>query len=240
MTTKENCRSISAPHPSRATGGASETLSKKKYCRHILFITVLILGSAGIAGAQDHARYNFNIGGGIGFPQGDLSSFINSGANFVVGGGYNFNKYVSTNGEFMWHDLPVNSATKQALQTPSASARQYALTFDPMVQVPLVHHLGAYAIGGFGWYHRSGETTTPGLAVICDPYWSWWYGCAIGEVQVVTGSTSADSFGENIGGGVTYRLGESGLKFYTEFRYHHADYHKVATNIIPLTFGIRW
>jgi hypothetical protein len=45
---------------------------------------------------------------------------------------------------------------------------------------------------------------------------------------------------ENIGGGVTYRLGESGVKFYTGFRYHHASYRHVSTNIVPLTFGIRW
>jgi hypothetical protein len=140
----------------------------------------------------------------------------------------------------MWQDLPVNSSLKQALQTPDASARQYAVTFDPVVNVPLGHKVGAYAIGGIGWYHRSGETTTPGAAIICDPYWSWWYGCTIGTVNIVTGSTSANAFGENIGGGLTYRFGESPIKFYTEFRYHHADYHKVATNIIPLTFGIRW
>jgi Outer membrane protein beta-barrel domain len=202
--------------------------------------TLLLLGSLGLVRAQDQPKWNFNIGGGIGFPQGDLSSFINDGGNFVVGGGYNVNHYLSMNGEFMWHDLPVNSATKEALQTPGASARQYALTFDPMVHFPLGHRLGAYAIGGIGWYHRSGETTTPGTAVICDPYWSWWYGCTIGNVTIVTGSTSADSFGENIGGGVTYRLSENGLKFYTEFRYHHATYDKVSTNLIPLTFGIRW
>ena len=41
-------------------------------------------------------------------------------------------------------------------------------------------------------------------------------GCGIGEVQIITGSTSADAFGENIGGGVTYRIGDSALKFYTE------------------------
>jgi len=228
MKTKRTRRLIPLPQPFRAAAGLAP------------FLAALVLGSATFAGAQDHGRYNFNIGGGIGFPQGDLSNFINSGGNFVVGGGYNFNKYISTNGEFMWQDLPVNSATKEALDTPNASARQYALTFDPMVHMPLGSHLGVYAIGGIGWYHRSGETTTPGLAVICDPYWSWWYGCTIGEVQIVTGSTSANAFGENIGGGVTYRLGGSGLKIYGEFRYHHADYHKVSTNIIPLTFGIRW
>jgi hypothetical protein len=201
---------------------------------------MLVLGLVNAARAQDEHKFNFNIGGGIGFPQGELSNFANAGGNFVVGGGYNFNRYFSTNGEFMWHDLPINSGTKEALQTPNAAARQYALSFDPMVHSSFSHKLGGYVIGGIGWYHRSGETTTPGLAVICDPYWSWWFGCTIGEVQVITGSTSADAFGENIGGGVTYRLGESGIKFYTEVRYHHASYHKVSTNIVPLTFGIRW
>jgi len=205
----------------------------------LLATMMLILCSVSAVSAQA-TRWNFNVGGGIGFPQGDLSSFINNGGNFVVGGGYNVNKWLSTNGEFMWQDLPVNSSTKQALQTPDASARQYAVTFDPMVHFPLGHKLGAYAIGGIGWYHRSGETTTPGTAIICDPYWSWWFGCTVGDVDIITGSTSADAFGENIGGGITYRLGESGIKFYTEFRYHHADYNNVATNIIPLTFGVRW
>ena len=190
--------------------------------------------------AQDH-RWNFNVGGGIGFPVGDLSNFINNGGNFVVGGGYNVNHWFSTNGEFMWHDLPVNSSTLDALQTPGASARQYSVTFDPMVRVPIWHKLGGYVIGGIGWYHRSGETTTPTAGVICDPYWSWWFGCTIGTINVITGSTSDDAFGENIGGGLTYRFhGEDGLKFYTEFRYHHASYHNVDTNLIPLTFGIRW
>ena len=208
-------------------------------CPQLLTMILLALCSVCVVPAQD-GRWNFNIGGGIGFPTGDLSSFINNGGNFVVGGGYNVNHWLSTNGEFMWQDLPVNSSTKDLLQTPGASARQYAVTFDPVVHVPLGHKLGAYAIGGIGWYHRSGETTTPGTAIICDPYWSWWYGCTIGTVNIITGSTSADAFGENIGGGLTYRFGESHIKFYTEFRYHHADYHKVATDIVPLTFGIRW
>jgi hypothetical protein len=50
----------------------------------------------------------------------------------------------------MWHDLPINTAPKQALNTPGASARQYALTFDPMVHMPIGRKLGVYAIGGIG------------------------------------------------------------------------------------------
>jgi hypothetical protein len=190
--------------------------------------------------AQDYNKFLFNIGGGIGFPQGNLGDFVNDGGHFVIGGGLNFAKHVGVDTEFMWHDLPINSTTLAHLQTPGASARQYAWTFNPIVHGDFGNHLGAYAIGGIGWYHRSGETTTPGVGVICDPYWSWWYGCTIGSVSIVTGSRSANGFGENIGGGLTYRLGESHAKIYVEVRYHHASYDKVSTNLLPLTFGLRF
>ncbi len=203
-------------------------------------IAMILFCSLGTVKAQDSSRFNFNIGGGISFPQSNLSNFVNDGANFVVGGGYNLNHHIALNGEFMWNDLPINSATKDFLQTPGASARQYATTFDPMVHTQIGEHFGVYGIGGIGWYRRSGETTTPGVGVICDPYWSWWYGCTIGEVNFVTGSISDNAFGENIGGGVTYRLGGGHFKFYTELRYHHAKYEKVSTNLLPLTFGIRF
>ena len=202
-----------------------------------------LLGMLALSQAQEseqYGKYLFNIGGGIGFPRGDLGQFVNDGGNFVIGGGINFVKHVGVDSEFMWQDLPINSTTLAHLGTPGASARQYAWTFNPMVHFPLGTRLGAYAIGGIGWYHRSGETTTPGVGVVCDPYWSWWYGCGIGTVNFVTGSRSANSFGENIGGGLTVRLGGGHTKFYTEVRYHHAGYNHVSTEILPLTFGFRW
>ena len=148
-------------------------------------------------------------------------------------------KHVGVDTEFMWHDLPINDATKAHLQTPGASARQYSWTFNPIVHTQIGYRFGVYGIGGIGWYHRSGETTTPGAGVICDPYWSWWYGCTIGSVNIVTGSRSSNAFGENIGGGATIRLGGGHVNFYTEIRYHHAGYNRVSTNLLPLTFGIR-
>ena len=165
---------------------------------------------------------------------------MNTGANAVVGVGYKFPRFFGVDSEFMWNDLPINQATKNLLRTPGASARQYSWTFNPSIPFPLGEKFGTYAIGGIGWYHRSGETTTPGTGVICDPYWSWWFGCTIGTVNFVTGSRSENSFGENIGGGFTYRIGESGVKLYTEVRYHHAGYNREATDLLPLTFGLRW
>ena len=209
----------------------------------LLLALASLLGMLALAQAQEseqYGKYLFNIGGGIGFPRGDLGRFVNNGGNFVIGGGYNFAKNFGVDSEFMWQDLPINSTTKQLIGTPGASARQYAWTFNPILHLPLGHHVGAYVIGGIGWYHRSGETTTPGTGVVCDPYWSWWYGCTIGTVNFVTGSRSANSFGENIGAGLTFRLGESHAKIYAEARYHHAGYNRVATQLVPVTFGIRW
>ena len=205
-----------------------------------LFFGIAILLSALVpAHAQDYSKFLFNVGGGIGFPLGNLSNFVNDGGNFVIGGGYGFMKHIGVDTEFMWHDLPINDAAKAHLQTPGASARQYSWTFNPIVHAQLGDRFGVYGIGGIGWYHRSGETTTPGVGVICDPYWSWWYGCTLGSVNIVTGSRSSNSFGENIGGGATIRLGGGHVNFYTEIRYHHAGYNRVSTNLLPLTFGIR-
>ena len=206
--------------------------------RSFLIVTMVCFALVS-ARAQEHS-WAFNIGGGPGFPLSNLSNFVNTGGNFVIGAGYNFPRLFTVNSEFMWHDLPINQSTKNLLRTPGASARQYSWTFNPSIPFPLGEKFGTYAIGGIGWYHRSGETTTPGTGVICDPYWSWWFGCTIGTVNFVTGSRSENSFGENIGGGFTYRIGESGVKLYTEVRYHHAGYNRVATDLLPLTFGLRW
>ena len=53
------------------------------------------------AHAQDYSKWLFNIGGGIGFPQGDLTKFVNDGGNFVIGGGINFKPYLGVDTEFM-------------------------------------------------------------------------------------------------------------------------------------------
>jgi len=195
--------------------------------------------------AQDAPHYNFNIGGGPGFPQGDIGNFVNTGGNFVVGGGLNVGKRIGFDAEFMWHDLPPKSSVIALTGAPDGSARLYSVTGNVMAHTNETHHLGAYGIGGIGWYHRSWELTAPTLSVgtVCLPsYFFWGVVCTNGLVSsnAVLRSGSANAFGLNIGAGVTYRLGGSHAKFYTEARYHYAYFSHLNTAVLPLTFGLRW
>jgi opacity protein-like surface antigen len=214
--------------------------------RQSLFLVVaaIIAAAAVPAHAQDydqgHNRLLISVGGGLGYPQGNLNSFVNSSGSFAAGAGYSFSRYVGVESEYFWQDLPVNDRFKQLLKTPNVRAQLYAWTFNPIVRVPLGRKFGMYVIGGIGWYHRLGEEITPAVGVICDPYWSWWYGCVIGSVDIATKSRGRSAFGENVGVGFTYRVGESHLKIYTEVRYHWASYNNVSTQVMPITFGVRW
>src|SRR5262245_52551768 len=206
----------------------------------VLAIIAIIVAAPIRARAQDYNRFLINVGGGMGYPQGNLNSFVNSSGSFVAGGGYSFTRYFGVQTEYFWQDLPINDRFKQLLKTPNVRAQQYAWTFDPIVRFPLGGKFRAYVIGGIGWYHRSGEVTVLGVAVVCDPYWCWWYGCAFGTVDIVAKSRSSNAFGKNIGVGFTYRLGDSHIKIYTELRYHQASYNNVSTQLVPVTIGVRW
>ena len=211
----------------------------------IFFRVVVLVGPSSTTRAQEYHPWNFNFGGGIGFPVGDSSNFVNSGGHFVVGGGYNFVTGIGVNTEFMWHDLPPKRSLLDAFEAPDGSARLYAGTVNGIVRIPTKRRFGAYVIGGGGWYHRSGELTNPVLVpgTICTPPIYWWsIGCVDGLVpsNEVIASRSSDFFGGNIGGGLTIPLGKGTSKFYVEVRYHHASHSNVSTDVLPLTFGFRW
>lgn len=207
-----------------------------------LLVCAMFLSRVGLA--QEFSRWNATVGGGVGFPQSTSANFANNGADFVVGGGPNLRRYLGLDGEFMWHDLPIKQNVINALGVPNAQARLYSVTLNAIVPIPTHGKAGFYVIGGGGWYHRSGELTAPAIVVgeVCDPFLIWMVDCVNGLVpgQKVLASSSSDALGGNIGGGITYRFGSSPLKFYGEVRYHHAPHNKIDTDVLPLTFGLRW
>jgi hypothetical protein len=215
----------------------------KKY--FIAQLVIAVFFSMSVMAQEEAPKYNFNIGGGVGFPQGDTGTFTNTGGNFVVGGGANLGPVLGFNGEFMWHDLPPKSSVVAATGAPDGSARLYSFTGNMLVHSQEAHHAGFYGIGGIGWYRRSWELTRPTVSIgtVCLPSYVWWGAvCSNGLVSssAVLNSGSSDGFGWNIGGGLTYRVGESHAKIYAEARYHYAYHHGINTQVLPLTFGLRW
>lgn len=147
-------------------------------------------------------RFNFNIGGGPGFPAGSTSNFANTSYNFVVGGGPNLATHVRLVSEFMFDGLPVKKDVVNQLGIPFAKGRLYAATGNIMVGSAINKEgsRSAYLIGGGGWYWRTleAQTTVHRLGETCSPSWVWWnIECEQGVFaqDVTIGSRTSDAPG---------------------------------------------
>jgi hypothetical protein len=208
------------------------------------FFVLLLLCAYGFS-QSEASKFNLNIGGGFGLPQGQFSNIVNTGGTFQVGGGMNLGRMFGTNVEYMFQDLPPKSSIIALTGAPGGSARSNSVTLNFLVHSPEAHHAGFYAIAGGGWYHRSWQLTTPTLSIgsVCLPSYGFWgvvctNGLVSSDATIASGSSNAG--GWNAGAGITYRLKESHVKFYTEARYHAAYQNLVTTRILPVTFGLRW
>jgi len=211
-------------------------MSTRRYA--ILFIYGLLTLPSSAQG------FNFNIGVGPGFPLSRTSDFAHTSYNFVVGGGPNLIPHVKLNAEFMFHGLPVRDNIIHQLGFSNVKGRLYSLTGNVIVGSSIGAGKNAYLIGGGGWYRRTIEAKQTVLRVgeICEPWWWWDAQCVNGIItsEVTVGSRTSSAGGFNLGGGLMFQLGESSSNFYAEVRYHRAFTRNVETNILPLTFGIRW
>jgi hypothetical protein len=80
-------------------------------------------------------------------------------------------------------------------------------TFNAVYTLPRASgsRVGAYFLGGPGFYHRTVQLTSPatGYTTVCDPYWYWCYPALV-SVDRILGDRSSTDFGINFGGGVTF------------------------------------
>ncbi|HEV2397479.1 MAG TPA: hypothetical protein VGS27_11100 [Candidatus Sulfotelmatobacter sp.] len=188
--------------------------------------------------------FNFNIGAGPAFPLGETNHFTHTSYNFVVGGGHNLFPHVNLDAEFMFHGLPVDRSVVNQLGLSNVKGRLYSLTSNLVIGSSIGGRTNAYLIGGGGWYRRTMEAKQIVLKVgeVCEPWWWWDAQCVNGIVssEETVGSLTSSAGGFNVGGGVTFQLGESSTNFYVEVRYHRAFTNKVETTVLPITFGLRW
>jgi len=153
-------------------------------------------------------RWNFNVGGGVTPTLGDISSRLNTGGHFTVGGGYNFTSSVGVTLEYMYTGFGVDRSVLRALDVPDGNAHMHSITLNPFWRFKTAGRFGGYVIGGGGFYRRTVEFTQPTTAIVTvfDPWWGY-LGPALVPANQVLGSVTSNAGGVNAGLGMTIDLG---------------------------------
>jgi hypothetical protein len=173
-------------------------------------------------------KYEFYIGGGFQQPVGNTYHYYSPSWGFQVGAGRNFNQNVGVNVEFDYDHFGLNGRTlsQQSVvyfndSNPSdsgldANMHDWSISLDPVYNIPAREGLGAYLIGGVGFYHKVTNFTLPSTGQYCDYY----YGCYFYQANVNADHYSSNAPGFNGGIGFTYKLSRfSGERLYGEIRY---------------------
>jgi hypothetical protein len=230
--------------------------------------------------ADGSSKYTFFGGAGVTIPTGGTHAYFSPSYDFQVGGGRNFNKKLAAVVEFDWHNFGIQTGTLNnllgiyqtlcgenctsdgsELSEVDGHAHVWSFTVGPQYTFFQADKVGAYVIGGVGFYHKVTDFTTPAIGEYCDPY----YGCYEYQANQTIDSYISNAVGVNGGVGFTYKMSRfSDLKFYGEARYVYtanssrpyfdgstgtslsATYFNVfpqnsaKTTYIPLTFGVRF
>ena len=219
--------------------------------------------------ADGSNKYTFLVGGGFTVPAGSTGKELGLSWKFQAGGGYNFNKKF---GVIVQYDYDKFSLTSGNLARQFArytslnlidqngqpvsfagldgNAHIWSITLNPIYHFYQSDAVGAYVVGGGGFYRKLTNFTLPTTGVYCDFF---------GFCYVFTQNQTFDHYSNNAGGinggiGFTYRFSRfASEKFFAEARYVWVD-NSQSTNSIgglypennkrtgyfPVTFGIRW
>jgi len=212
-----------------------------------------VLHSAPIAGKIDagqnggeHDRFyslsHIAIEAGAGFnaPIGNDTPYITWGGNVTGGVGLHLSQRFSVLGEFQFMDNKLPGAFIASGGGQGGNAHIFSLTVDPVVDLFPKRANSVFLTGGGGFYHKSTNFT---VQECCD-----FNGY---PVNVTTNGFSSNQGGLNIGLGFTHRLGgvygDGQVKLFGEARYVYIHTPLITetnglgtTELIPVTFGVRW
>jgi predicted porin len=170
--------------------------------------------------------WNFDIGGGPTPVLGATGQRLNSGANFEFGGGYNFTPRAGFIIEYMDSDFSLSNSYLQSNGGAiSGDADVWSFTLNPVWRFRLDGPIGAYLIGGGGYYERDLRFNSP---------------ATFHSIPFIQTVHSYDGTGGlNIGAGLTWNF-HRGTKLFVEVRYHRLFTSGYATQLLPVTIGLRW
>ena len=230
----------------------------KKLLRCGAFLGILMAVTP--AYAQDKPVY-VNLGGSVTMPVGDVADRFGTGGGFNLGVIFYPSPVFGIQVAYDYHNLSGKDA-RIPLVIPSPQAvvngealieshhSMHVVNFNGILQPGGEMLVKPYAIGGFGFAHRTVSLTTPdvGFTQWCDPYWMVCYTTPV-EIDRIIGDRSSWDPSYTIGGGVTFKLGES-AQFYVESRWQYmpgpeftdADgvVQKANSQYFPITFGFRF
>lgn len=238
-------------------GAAQEDTMKR--ATMILFGLLLLGLTPGLRAQEeevgnDNPSGTTNLGMPLNAPLSPTAQYASWGLGMTAGAGYNFDRRNALVGEFMWNWLyPTNQALRPiqiALNTNKVNGHGNLFAFTGGYKLELRgRSIGTYFIVGGGWYYRTASLSRPvpdGTTVGCIPAWVWWgYKCSPGQTGlIVTDLTevhsNASALGANGGMGLTFRVGEAPYRMYIESRYHFAPTKSISTQMIVVTWGIRY
>jgi opacity protein-like surface antigen len=201
----------------------------------------LLLAASAPANAQWFNRFTGHVGGGVTVPVLDSRDRVNTGWNVVAGAGGRFTSNFSLLADFSMNQMNTGTIQQTAGTTPlDGNVRVWSLTLNPRIEIGGESRVGGYFTGGYGLYNRRLQVTQAGIGTgfFCDD----WYGfCFQGPTPVnfLVGERDTYKGGFNVGGGMTFGA-PAGAKFFAEVRYHRMLTRGRATELLPISFGVRW
>jgi len=231
-------------NPERLHFILKSTVQQLKIKPALLSVVACLLCAVPLAAQDFLDNFTVAVGGGFTFPVATIADHIKPGFNFIASGGPRVHRRLSIVADFSLHYMNVDD--DNFLQDPvnnvqisfGSLVRVWSLTANPVFEFIKQERFSSYATGGFGFYNRKLLLAAPGVvpAVACDTFWGI---CVDSSIPggMVTGDLSLNKGGYNVGGGVTFG---TNAKFFAEVRYHQMFTPGTATQLIPLSFGIRW
>jgi hypothetical protein len=224
--------------------------------------------------ADGSPKYDFFGGGGFGLSTGGTHNYLSAaGWGLQVGGGRNFNKKIAINLQFDYDHFGFQTATLNNLLAIYSSlgatdgngnpiselggtSHVWSFSLDPKYTFFEGDKYGVYGVVGVGFYHKTANFTTPGIAEYCDPF----YGCIQYQANETLDKYTSNAPGFNAGIGMTYKFSRfASQRFYAEARYVFVDnsakpfdisgetayfnafpQNSAKTTYIPVKFGIRF
>jgi hypothetical protein len=185
--------------------------------------------------ADGSSKYIFFGGAGFQQPIGNTFHYLTPSYGFQVGGGRQFNKHFAVPIQFDYDHFGFAGQTlgnqtniynsnnvfgAGAVSGLDGTSHVWSFTLDPTYTLYAGEGLGAYVVGGVGFYHKTANFTIPAEGEYCDPY----YGCYTYEANETIDKYTANAPGFSGGFGLTYKFSRfSNERFYGEVRYVFVD-----------------